>query len=105
MKIIMRAKKNASAPRRPALSASQGMIRQPRMVAKETSITPREASWATCGPIRPEASASAVIADGTYTVPAHSHEMEASMKREFRIVRRRNSGENRVASGRQKAHE
>src|ERR1017187_3981110 len=105
MNTIMRVKKTASAPRRPPRSASHGIARQPRIVANETSMMPQEANCAACGAVRPPASATAVIAAGTYTVPAHRPQMETSMSKEFRIVRRRQADENSVKKGRQKAHD
>src|ERR1700722_12545071 len=105
MKTIIIVKKTASAPRRPKRSASQGMTRQPRIVAKETSITPYDANCAARGPTRPEASASEVMAAGTYTVPAQRPQIEASINKAFTIVRRRKAEENRIANGRQTAHD
>src|SRR5690348_12619513 len=75
------------------------MARQPRMVANETNMVAREASCAACGPTLPAASASVVTAAGTYTVPAHSPEMDASMNKEFKIVLRRNIFEKSAAKG------
>src|ERR1700733_8013591 len=105
MNTTIRLKKIASAPRRRSLSASQGIARQPRIVANETSMMPHEANCAACGPTWPPASASAVIAAGTYTVPAHNPQIEANMNNEFRMVRRRQADENRIANGRQTAHD
>ena len=95
----------ASAPRLPTSSASRGIARQPRIVANETSIMPQEASCAACGVLRPPASASDVIADGTYTVPAHRPQIEASINRAFTTVRRRQAAENSVAKGRHTAQD
>src|SRR2546421_4267440 len=99
MKANISAKKKPSAPRRPSFSASHGIARQPRIVAKETSMVAREASCAADGPALPAVSASAVTAAGTYTVPAHRPQMEASMYKEFKIVRRRMPLEKRIAKG------
>src|SRR6267378_6405409 len=99
MKANISAKKNPKAPRRPTFSASHGIARQPRIVAKETSMVAREASCAADGPALPAASESTVTAAGTYTVPAHSPQMEASMYKEFRIVRRRIPLEKSIANG------
>ena len=65
MKAAISAKKNPKAPRLPSFSASQGIARQPRIVAKETSMVAREAICAANGPAFPAASASAVTAAGT----------------------------------------
>src|SRR5260370_1103033 len=99
MKASISVKKNPKAPRRPSFSASHGMARQPRIVAKETSMMAREASCAAAGPTLPAASASAVTAAGTYTVPAQRPQMEASMYKEFRIVLRRIPLEKSIANG------
>src|SRR5271166_4853482 len=100
MNVIIKVKKKASAPRRPNRSANVGMAKQPRMVAKATSMVAYEASCAACGPTRPPASASAMTAVGTYTVPAHSPQIETNMNNEFKIVRRRHVRLNSVARGR-----
>lgn len=105
MNTIIMVKKTARAPRRPKRSASRGITRQPRIVAKETSMTPYDANWAARGPTRPAASASEVMAAGTYTVPAHRPEIDASINKAFTIVRRRKAEENRIANGRQTAHD
>src|SRR6202008_4886371 len=81
------------------------MRRQPRIVANATSMVPREASCAAAGPTRPAASARVVTAAGTYTVPAQSPQIDASMNNALRIVRRLNTFENSVANGRQIAQE
>src|SRR3979411_1429609 len=104
MKASISAKKNPKAPRRPSFSASQGIARQPRIGAKDTSIAAREASCAAIGPALPEASASTVTAAGTYTVPAQRPEIEASMNKELRIVLRRIALEKRAANGCQMLH-
>src|SRR5580698_11050248 len=105
MNTIMRTKKKARAPRRPRHSASDGIARQPRIVANETSMVPHEASCAACGPTRPPASARAVMAAGTYTVPAHKPQIEASISKAFTIVRCRKVDENNAENGRHTAHD
>src|SRR5258707_655176 len=65
------------------------MSRQPRMAANATSMVAREASCAAVGPTRAAAPARAVTAEGTYTVPAQSPQMDTNMNRALRIVRRR----------------
>src|SRR5271156_6868101 len=95
----------ARAPRRPTVSASPGIARQPRIVANETSMMPHEANCAAWGVVRPPASARDVMAEGTYTVPAHSPQMEASISSAFTTVRRRQAAENRIAKGRQTAQD
>src|SRR5580700_3122104 len=105
MNAIMRTKKKARAPRRPSRSASDGIARQPRIVASETSMVPQEANCAAAGPTRPPASARAVIAAGTYTVPAHRPQIEASISKAFTIVRRRKADENSAENGRHTAHD
>src|ERR1700746_3974752 len=104
MKAAISAKKNPKAPRRPSFSASQGIARQQRIVANETSMVAREASWAANGPALPAASASTVTAAGTYTVPAQRPQIEASMNKELRIVLRRTALEKSDASGCQIRH-
>src|SRR2546429_5024903 len=99
MRVAIIAKKKAKAPRLSSFSASHGIARQPRIVAKETSMVAREASCAADGPALPAVSASAVTAAGTYTVPAHRPQMEASMYKEFKIVRRRIWVEKSIAHG------
>src|SRR5580704_15703990 len=98
MNTIIRAKKKPSAPRRPNRSASLGIAKHPRIVANATSIVAREASCAACGPTRPAASAREVTAAGTYTVPAQSPLIDASMKSEFKIVRRRKASHGKHAA-------
>src|ERR1700722_17193076 len=100
MKMVIRAKKKARAPRRPKRSASLGMARQPRIVAQATNMVAKEASRAAAGPTRPVASARAVTAAGTYTVPAHRPQIETIINSEFRMVRRRSAGVKSAASGR-----
>src|SRR5215471_12613119 len=75
------------------------MARQPRIVANDTSIAAHEASCAAAGPTFPAASASVVTAAGTYTVPAHNPQMDASMYSEFKIVLRRSALEKSAAKG------
>src|SRR5579859_2453832 len=105
MKTSIKPKYTANAPRRPNRSANQGIARQPRIVANETSIVAREASCAASGPARPAASASVLTAVGTYTVPAQSPQMEASINNVLRIVRRRQARVNNATNGRQTAHD
>src|SRR6202034_3527833 len=105
MKTIISVKKIPRAPRRPTASATRGIARQPRIVAKETSIIPQDAGCAAWGVARPPASAIAVIAEGTYTVPAQRPQIETNIKRAFTMVRRRQAAENSVAKGRQTAHD
>ena len=71
------------------------------MVANATSMVAREASCAAAGPTRPAVSARVVTAAGTYTVPAQSPQIDASINKVLRIVRRRNGFENSAANGRQ----
>src|ERR1700681_1377743 len=105
MKISIKPKYTASAPRRLRRSAKQGIARQPKMVANETSMVAREASCAACGAACPAASASVVTAAGTYTVPAQSPQIETSINKVLRIVRRRQARVNSAAKGRHTAHD
>src|SRR5260370_41773302 len=63
-----------------------------------------EARCAAGGPPRPEAPANPDAAAGTYTVPAQRPQIEASMYKVFKMVRRRQALENSVAKGCQIRH-